>query len=58
MLRRGRRHALHPSVRRMSGADQCRFGVGPACDGRAAQRQSPALTPGQRRRSAALTAYG
>ena len=47
MLRRGRRHALHPSVRRMSGADQCRFGVGPACDGRAAQRQSPALTPGQ-----------
>jgi len=25
-------------------------GCGPACAGRAAQRQSPALTPGQRRR--------
>jgi hypothetical protein len=31
---------------------------GPACAGRAAQRQSPALTPGQRRRRRRLDALG
>jgi hypothetical protein len=34
----------------MNGADQCWLGVGPARDGRASQRQRPALPPGQRRR--------
>ncbi len=54
MLRRGRPHPLRPFVRRMSGADQGLFSVGPAYDGRAAQLQGPALTPGQRRRRRCL----
>jgi len=40
----------HPQLRSRVSPDQRSTRRGPACAGRAAQRQSPALTPGQRRR--------